>query len=139
MNAYLTVAAALNAIAALLHVGCIVFGAPWYRFFGAGERMARLAEQGSATPTLITAFIVLLLSACSAYALSAAGIILKLPFLRLALIAITAIYFLRGIAGLALMLYPNENSPQFWLWSSVICLVYGMFHLLGLAQRWAEL
>ncbi|MGQ4584278.1 hypothetical protein [Lysobacter sp. F60174L2] len=36
----------LNAIAALLHVGCIIFGASWYRFFGAGERMAQLASAG---------------------------------------------------------------------------------------------
>ena len=30
-----------------VHVGCIVFGAPWYRFFGAGEKMAQMADAGN--------------------------------------------------------------------------------------------
>ncbi|KKK66980.1 hypothetical protein LCGC14_2958640, partial [marine sediment metagenome] len=47
MNICLIVAGTLSAIAAILHLGCIYFGAPWYRFFGAGEQMAQLAEQGS--------------------------------------------------------------------------------------------
>jgi hypothetical protein len=37
-NAFLIVGAALSAIAAALHIGCIFFGAPWYRCFGAGAR-----------------------------------------------------------------------------------------------------
>jgi hypothetical protein len=36
----------LSAAAALLHIAVIVGGAEWYRFFGAGEGMARLAERG---------------------------------------------------------------------------------------------
>lgn len=92
MNIYLVVAAILSAMAAVLHVGCIIFGAFWYRFFGAGEQMAVLAEQGSSTPTIITSVIVLVLSIWSAYAFSAAGVIRKLPLLRTALVIITFIY-----------------------------------------------
>ena len=54
MNRYLITAGILSALASLLHIGCIYFGASWYRFFGAGEHMAKLAEQGSLQPTLIT-------------------------------------------------------------------------------------
>ena len=36
-----------SAIAALAHLGCIIFGGDWYRFFGAGEQMARMAEAGN--------------------------------------------------------------------------------------------
>ncbi len=28
-----------SALAALAHLGCIIFGAQWYRYFGAGEEM----------------------------------------------------------------------------------------------------
>ena len=73
-NAWLLLAAALDAIAALLHVGCIVFGAAWYRFFGAGERMARLAEAGDWRPTVVTSGIAIVLSVWALYALSAAGV-----------------------------------------------------------------
>ena len=99
INLLLSIAAVLNAIVALLHIGCIYFGATWYRFMGAGERMASLAERGSIQPTIITSFIVLIFSIWSVYAFSGAGVVFQLPFLRWVLVAITAIYLLRGVAG----------------------------------------
>ncbi len=139
MNVFLIIAGILSALAAILHVGCIYFGASWYRFFGAGEQMAILAEQGSIQPTLVTSGIVVILSVWSLYAFSAAGAIFRLPLMRLALILITLIYLLRGIAGFFLITSPMENSPEFWFWSSAICLAFGIFHLVGLKQRWAHL
>jgi len=139
MNIFLLVGAILSAIAAILHLGCIYFGAPWYRFFGAGEQMAILAERGSIQPTLITSAIVLVLSTWSIYALSGAGIIVKLPLLKWALSAITFIYLLRGIAGFFLINNPLGRSPEFWLWSSIICLSFGIIHLIGLKQIWANI
>src|SRR5512143_1412281 len=99
-NGFLIAGAALSALAAALHVGCIVFGAPWYRFFGAGERMAQLAVAGSWYPAVVTAAIALMLGTWSLYALSAAGVGPDLPFVRPVLCLITAIYLLRGIAVL---------------------------------------
>jgi len=139
MNIFLLVGAILSAIAAILHLGCIYFGAPWYRFFGAGEQMAILAERGSIQPTLITSAIVLVLSTWSIYALSGAAIIVKLPLLKWALSAITFIYLLRGIAGFFLINNPLGRSPEFWLWSSIICLSFGIIHLIGLKQIWANI
>src|ERR1700731_551627 len=60
-NIFLIFGAVGSGIAAILHLGCIMFGAPWYRFFGAGEKMAQLDEAGSAAPTRITSGIVLVL------------------------------------------------------------------------------
>lgn len=139
VNVALIVAAALSAIAALLHVGCIVFGASWYRFFGAGERMARMAERGEWRPTLITSGIVLVLATWSLYALSGAGVLPGLPLLRIALCAIAGVYLLRGIGGLAIAAWPRIERRGFWVWSSVICLALGAVHALGLAQRWEML
>lgn len=48
----LIVGAICNAAAALAHLGCIVWGAPVYRFMGAGERMGRAV----ALPLLRPAF-----------------------------------------------------------------------------------
>ncbi|KGJ86756.1 hypothetical protein [Colwellia psychrerythraea] len=139
MNAFLIIAGMLSAIAAIIHIGCIYFGAPWYRFFGAGEQMAVLAEQGSIQPSLITSGIVAVLSIWALYAFSAAGIIFRLPFIRLALILITIIYLIRGIAGFFFVNSPMGRSPEFWLWSSSICLCFGIIHLIGLKQQWANL
>lgn len=139
MNKYLVIGGSLSAFAALLHLGCIYFGAPWYRFFGAGEEMAQLAEQGSIQPTIVTSVIFIILTTWSAYAFSAAGLIKKLPLLRLALILITFIYLARGIAGFFLIYQPMGRSAEFWLWSSTICLTIGLIHLFGLRQKWVKL
>lgn len=139
MNIFLLVAGTLSAIVAILHLGCIYFGASWYRFFGAGEGMAQLAERGSIQPTLITLAIFIVLATWSLYAFSAAGLILKLPLVRLALILITTIYLVRGIAGFFLISSPMGRSSEFWLWSSAICLTFGVIHLIGLKQQWASL
>ena len=136
----MAVAAGLNALAALAHVG-IVFGGPaWYRFFGAGEGMARMAEQGSPYPTLITLGIASALLLCAAYAASAADLLPRLPLLRSLLVTLTAIYLLRGLAGFVLAAFaPGGNSPAFWVWSSLICLLLGAVHAAGLLLRWPQL
>jgi hypothetical protein len=139
MNVFLIIAGSLSAAGAILHLGCIYFGASWYRFFGAGEQMALLSEQGSIQPTLITSAIVLVLSTWSIYAFSAAGIIFKLPLIRLALILITSIYLIRGIAGFFFINTPIGRTPEFWVWSSVICLIFGVVHFIGLKQQWSTL
>ncbi|MFT2112456.1 hypothetical protein [Marinomonas sp. 2405UD68-3] len=138
MNVYLIISGVLSAIAALLHVGCIYFGASWYRFFGAGEQMALMAEQGSSQPTIITSGIILVLTIWSLYAFSAAGVIFRLPLLRLALILITSVYFIRGIGGFVLINSNMEQGPEFWLWSSVICMLFGITHAIGLKKQWAK-
>ena len=139
MNAFLIIGGTLSAIAAVLHLGCIYFGASWYRFFGAGEPMAQFAEQGSVRPTLITLGITSVLAIWSLYAFSAAGIIGRFPFIKTALIIITSIYLLRGVAGFLLINHPMGRSADFWIWSSLICLTIGLLHLLGIKQQWAVL
>lgn len=136
---YLIVGAAFSAFAALLHLGAIAFGAPWYRFLGAGERMTQMAAAGRVYPNVVTLAIASVLFVWSLYALSGAGVIGRLPFLRLALCAITGIYLLRSVAFVPLMTRIPGNSLTFWLTSSAICLVIGLVHLVGLRQAWAHL
>ena len=132
MNIFLVFAGVLSAITAALHICCIIFGGSWYRFFGAGEQMAVLSERGSVEPTVITSVIVLIFSIWALYAFSAASLVGKLPFTRTALIVITFIYFSRGLIGLLFINNPIGRSPRFWLWSSLICLLIGAMHLIGL-------
>ncbi len=139
VNPALVVAGCLSAIAALLHVAIIFKGAAWYRFFGAGEGLARAAEKGRWTPAIVTAGIAAVLAAWSAYALSGAGVLPGLPLLRPALCAITAVYVLRGLALLPALVMPRTAATRFWVWSSAICLVFGVAHLVGLVQRWEAL
>ncbi len=138
-NIPLLVGAGLSAIAALLHI-CIIFGGPaWYRFFGAGERMAAGAAAGHLYPALVTLLIACMLGVWAAYALSGAGVLQPLPLLALALPAITAVYLLRGLVVVALFMFDRRRLTAFWVWSSAICLVYGVVHLVGVVQVWERL
>lgn len=138
-SSWLVVGAALSAAAALLHLGCIVGGPDWYRFFGAGEGMARAAARGDLRPTLITFGIATVLAVWAAYAASGAGLIPRLPLLRTALVAITAIYLIRALAFLPLHFWHPQHSDAFAFWSSGIVLVYGVVHLVGVLRAWRHL
>lgn len=140
----LIIAGSFSLLAAVLHVGVVIGGPRWYRFFGAGESMALMAEKGSFKPALITLGIASVLAIWSAYAWSGAGVFPRMPFIKLALSAITAIYLIRGLAGLVapfVTSHPQvkQNSTAFWVWSSAICLVIGVFHLMGIIPIWSTL
>ncbi len=139
MNIILITAGLLSLLAAMLHIGCIYFGAPWYRYLGAGEQMAVMAEQGSIQPTIITAGITSVLVIWALYAFSAAGVLIQLPFTRIVLVLVSAIYLLRGIAGFFLIYNPLGRVPEFWFWSSSICLIIAVIHIIGLKQAWPTL
>ena len=138
-NAFLVLAAFLSAFAALLHFACIIWGAPLFRFLGAGEPIAQMAEAGHWYANFIAFAIGTMLAVWAAYALSAAGLIVQLPFMRLALSAITGIYLLRALAFPLLKPFFPGNSNTFWLVTSGICLVIGLLHLAGLRQVWDQL
>ena len=138
-NPALIVGGVLSAAASVLHLTVIVGGPAWYRFFGAGEGMARMAEQGSWTPVVITLGIAGVLAVWAAYAFSGAGLIPRLPLLRTALVLISAVYLLRGLVLIpAFALNPGGVTP-FVLWSSLIVLVYGLAYANGTWTAWPTL
>lgn len=133
MNHWLIAAGLLDGAAALLHLGCIVGGPAWYRFFGAGRAMVAMAERGMVRPTLITLAIAAMLAIWSAYAFSGAGLLPRLPLLRPALVAITAIFLARAAAlPLLFRLMPDRSSAFLWT-SSAIVLAIGVVHAVGVA------
>jgi hypothetical protein len=138
-NSALVVGAGLSVIAALLHVACIFGGPAWYRFFGAGERMAEAAARGSWYPAVLTLGITGILFAWAAYALSAAGALPSLPLLKAGIVAITAVYLLRGLVLFPVLMFKPAQVTPFVVWSSLICLGYGLVHLRGLVQVWPKL
>lgn len=133
MNRWLVAAGLLDGAAALLHLGCIVGGPPWYRFFGAGDAMVAMAERGMMRPTLITLAIAAMLAIWGAYAFSGAGLLPRLPLLRPALVAIAAIFLARAAAlPLLFRVMPDRSAAFLWT-SSAIVLAFGIVHAVGLA------
>ena len=143
-NSWLLIAGLLSLAASALHIATIFGGPAWYRFFGAGERMARLAEQGSPRAVGITLGIAAVLAVWAAYAFSGAGLIARLPMLRTGLVAISLVYLAR-----ALVLLPALSPPlaariglapsPFWIWSSLIVLAFGLAYAIGTLVAWPSL
>lgn len=133
MNRWLILAGVLDGVAALVHFACILGGPSWYRFFGAGEAMAAMAERGMMRPMLVTLAIATILAIWGAYAFSGAGLLPRLPLLRPALVAITAIFLARAAALPLLFRVMPDRSPTFLWTSSAIVLVIGIVHAIGVA------
>lgn len=138
-NGWLVAAGLLSAAASLLHVATIVGGPDWYRFFGAGEEMARAAERGSVMPGLVTAGIAAILGVWALYAFSAAGLVRRLPFIRTALILITGVYMLRALALVPLLALKPQLVDTFAIVSSLIVLCYGVTYAVGTWRAWSSL
>ena len=136
---WLIVGGWLSVLAALLHIACIFGGPDWYRFFGAGEAMARAAARGELRPALITLAIAAVLLIWAAYAFSGAGSLPRLPLLRTGLIVITAIYLLRAFLFVPLHFWRPQHSDSFAIWSSLIVLAYGTVYAVGTFKAWRHL
>lgn len=132
LNPWFLSAAVCNAIAALLHIAIIFGGPAWYRFFGAGEEMARMAEHGMLRPHAITLAIAAVLAIWALYDLAAAGMFKPLPLQALVITAIAAIYLLRAVAYIPFLLLTHQPCGAFAWWSSAICLLFAVFHFAGL-------
>jgi hypothetical protein len=138
-NLWLLCGAVCSAIAGFAHLAIIFGGASWYRFFGAGEKMALAAAAGRWQPATIAFAIAITLFIWSAFALSGAGYLPALPWRKWILVAVSAIYLLRGLAAIPWLFTARTHSTKFIVVSSVICLMIGLVHLLGLIQVWARL
>lgn len=141
-NPWLIAGGVLSLLAAALHLAVIAMGPEGYRFFGAGEQIARMAEAGHWYPPLVTTVIATILTVWAAYAFSGAGVLPRLPLLRTGLILISLIYLARGLVLLPAMILnpqgPAGIMPFIW-WSSLIVLVYGLAYAIGTWTAWPRL
>lgn len=131
--------------AAVLHLGIIVGGADWYRFFGAGEALAVMSEQGAWYPVVVTAFIAAVLLVWSLYAFSGAGLIRRLPFLKTILLIIGIIFLLRGLLAVPLLFFADspymvelKEKMVFMLVTSFLCLFLAIGYLKGCWLRFRQ-
>lgn len=121
----------LSVIAAVLHIAVIVGGPKWYLYFGAGQKMADMAARGMAYPAIVTFIIASILFIWGLYAFSGAGLIPKLPLLKFCLVAISAVYLIRGFVPFLIMPFFPGLSGAFWFVTSAICAIIGLCYALG--------
>jgi hypothetical protein len=129
----------LSFAVALLHVVAIFIGAPAYRYLGAGEDMATAAESGSAFPALLTLFLVVIFAIWGFYGLSGAGVIRRLPLLKIALLLIGVVYTLRGVVVFQQLFQIAASSVEVAsreIVFSLVSLIIGLAYLLGTILNW---
>jgi hypothetical protein len=110
-------------------------------YFGASPQL--LANR---VTLLVTSLVVALVFAIwGLYGLSGAGLFRRLPLLRLGLLVIGAIYTLRGLlllplllASLGLLASPEPILPQALL-ASLVSLLIGCLYLIGTIAAWRDL
>lgn len=141
----LTVAGICTALASVTHLMIIVGGGNWYRFFGAGEQMATMQEQGSSYPAMVTFIIACILALWSLYAFSGAKIIAKLPFTKSILTIVSLIFLARGLLAIPVVILADSpymaelaSNMDFMIISSLICLIIGSCYALGTYQLMRE-
>jgi hypothetical protein len=126
--------------AGLLHIGIIFGGPAWFRFFGAPRHIIRMAAAGHWYPTAVCLAVAAVLLVCAAYAFSGAGLLRRLPFLRLALALIGSVLFLRGLVFLPMMLLAPSSMARitsstgidlFLVVTSFLCMAMGLAYLVA--------
>ncbi|SRR5574344_1726327 len=126
----LRIAAALNFLLAIGHILCI----PWldtaFRLYGIDGLMIQIASHGIYIPYIITLAIATFFALCGVYALSADGIIRKLPFLWTGVFTIAIVFLFRAGIGCFWML-SNSHYPITDLSSVAISGCIGSLYLIG--------
>ncbi|MBI5726517.1 MAG: hypothetical protein HY965_01595 [Ignavibacteriales bacterium] len=131
---FLIVAGCMSIATGLLHFAIVWAGAPGYRYFGAGEDMALMAESGSAYPALLTAAIAFVFIGWGVYAFSGAGLVRRLPLQKVLIPVIGAVFALRGLGVLPqILMYimPGSEILIKDMVFSAVALIIGVFYLIG--------
>ncbi len=141
---YLLLVAITALAGAVLHLAILVGGPDWYAFFGAPRRLVEMARAGSLRPAISCIVIAAGLSLLAAYALSGAGRIRRLPFLRTVLAASALVLILRGLLFIPLILWNPatlaricdcQRVDTFIVLTSLLCLWMGIGLGLGALRR----
>jgi len=138
---FLLLAAVAAFLLALLHIAIIFTGRRGYGYFGAAQ-LIPLLDKGSPWPAIITFILAAIFTVCGVYGLSGVDILPHLPLLRLGLIAIGAVFTLRGLAlvkEIPQYISHSTSFPARELVFSSVSLIIGLLYLVGLVLRWRDL
>ena len=130
----LVIAAMLNFIAAALHVFVILGGPKYYRLFGAGERLAQMAEEKKAWPAVLTSCIALILASWGVIALSLNGIIMPIPYALEVFWAIAIAYSVRAVYPFILSPWVAFFRTRFMVVSSLIVGGFAVIHIMAIVS-----
>lgn len=126
----------LNIIIAIAHVVGLFWAKPFFEVTGIGREMEDMSLIHPSLPYLITILVTLFFILFGIYGLSADGKFRILPFQKLAIFLIAAIYLLRGVLQLfSDALITGEGATLGTIYSC-IALAIGLLYLVGGLKKW---
>jgi len=133
---FLVAGGVISGLISLLHVILAVKPA-LYQYFGPDQAstLSQLAVQGSSLTTIVTFTLAMIFAIWAIYAFSGAGLIRRLPPLRMALITIGVIYILRSLfLPTEIRMVMNEGYAFRFVIFSTISLIAGLMYLIGVVM-----
>ena len=131
---FLVLAALISVGTAVAHLSCIFLGSECFSAQMAPQQVIESAKNGTWLAPVGTIFVSSIFLIVGLYAISAAGIIRKLPLLKLGIYTIASLCIIRGVLPLQLwMRHPEKvNSVVFYI--GIVWLVTGLLFLFGYLQ-----
>jgi hypothetical protein len=128
---FLVLAATITIATALAHMSCIYFGPECYSLQMAPPFVVKWAQEGSYLAALAAVVVSSIFIVMGLYALSGAGLIRRLPLLKLGLYTITTVCIIRGLLGMQLWLRHQEKIDVSVFYVGLVWLVVGLLYLFG--------
>ncbi len=126
----------INIIIAIGHIIGLIWAQQMFEVTGIGTEMNELALTHWSLPYILTILVSIVFFIFGLYGLSADEIIRKVPFLKLGIFAIAAIYIVRGIGELIFDISRQEADPIAETIYSLIALSIGFLFLMGGLKKW---
>lgn len=116
--AWLSVAIAMFGVS--IHIGAIFGGPTWFEFFGAPPVVVASARAGTLLAPLGSATIAVLMAMCALFALSALGVVRRLPLLRPMLVLIACTTLLRALSLIPIAILKPSLLSTFEVVASIV-------------------
>ncbi|TXI93008.1 MAG: hypothetical protein E6Q34_05850 [Burkholderiaceae bacterium] len=130
---------AIASFGAIIHWIAPFLGVDWYRFLTSPQWVVNSARNGTWQAPVGAVVVGALMQTCGMFALSATGIVQRLPFLRTATCFIAILCTLRGALIFPLLWMVPKRLTAFDITASFVWLCAGICMGLGTYLRWAEL
>lgn len=128
-NKALFIGAIINFLIGIGHLVCMTFLYRVFEIYDITDIMNKFAgTYGGYFPYLITFIISLCFFACGIYGLSACGIIRRLPLLKFGILSISAVFLIRALWGLLIMI---SDFTFIELSSTSVSISLGLLYLFG--------
>lgn len=127
----LSIGALIATSTAIAHLSCIFIGPSCYKAQLAPPYIIRSAIEGTLVAPIGTAVVSSLFLACALFAVSGAGLIKRLPLLKLALVTISVLCILRGLVTIPSSFFFPAMASTYSLVAGIVWFVAGCLYLYG--------